>query len=81
MTIDDQLKQIKTHTGKSLYEIQMRKAKMTAFILAISTVACLVFLVFAFVQKAAADTAREEAVKNEVRARTFEAELLKCQGK
>jgi hypothetical protein len=81
MTIDEQLKQIKTANGKSLYEIQVRRARATALVLAAAIVVGLIFLVFAFVQKAAADTAREEAIKNEIRAQALEVELHKCQSK
>jgi hypothetical protein len=68
-SIDDRLKEIIGPNGKSLYQIQVGRARTTAIILALSTIATLIFLVFAFVQKAAADTAREHAVENEKRAR------------
>lgn len=79
MSIDEQLKQIKLHSGKSLYDVQLRKTRITAFVLSASALVTIIFLLFAFVQKAAADTAREEAIKSETRARQFEVELRKCQ--
>jgi hypothetical protein len=88
MSIDDQLKQIKLPNGKSLYEIQLRRSRITAVILATCTIVSLMFLVFAFVQKAAGDVAREEAVKQAVRAfeqeeiaRQLQTELTVCKGK
>lgn len=67
-SVDDQLKAIITPSGKSYYEVQRQKARLTAIILAVSAIFSLLFLLFSFVQKAAADTAREEAVKNEMMA-------------
>ncbi|HEY0741726.1 MAG TPA: High-affnity carbon uptake protein Hat/HatR [Chryseosolibacter sp.] len=43
---------------------KLQRARIVALVLATATIVSLIFLVFAFVQKAAADTAREEAVKN-----------------
>lgn len=79
MSIDDQLKQIKMPNGKSLYDVQLRRARITALVLASAAIVSLIFLVFAFVQKAAADSVRQEAIRNEVRAQTLEMELRKCQ--
>jgi hypothetical protein len=45
---------------------KLQRARIVALILATATIVSLIFLVFAFVQKAAADTAREEAVKQKV---------------
>jgi hypothetical protein len=78
VSVDDQLKQIITPGGKSVYHVQLQRARITAIILALSAIMCLVFLVFAFVQKAAADQARDEAIKNEARATELEADLIKC---
>jgi WD40 repeat protein len=47
---------------------KLQRARIVALILATATIVSLIFLVFAFVQKAAADVAREEAQKNEARA-------------
>lgn len=87
VSVDDKLKQIITPSGKSYYQVQLQRTRLTAIILALSTLISLVFLVFAFVQKAGADVAREEAVKNyeqavknEVIASQLKAELEKCQG-
>jgi hypothetical protein len=79
LSVDEQLKQIITPGGKSLYAVQLRRARATAIILALATVVSLIFLTFAFVQKAATETAREHAVKNEALARQFEVELRECQ--
>lgn len=79
-SVDDQLKEIITPSGKSYYHVQLQKARTIAIVLALSTIASLVFLVFAFVQKAAADTAREIARTNEIRFREAEAELARCKG-
>lgn len=85
-SIDDQLRQILTPSGKSYYHVQIQKTRITAIVLAMATIISLIFLVFAFIQKAAADRAREEAIKyekiaveNEVRARQFQAEWQRCQ--
>ena len=85
-SIDDQLKQIITPSGKSYYHVQLQKARIIAVVLAMATIVSLIFLVFAFVQKAAADTARDEAVKNERKAienetlaKQFEVQLRHCQ--
>jgi hypothetical protein len=87
-SVNDQLKQIITPGGRSYYQVQLEKARMTAVVLALASLVTLIFLVFAFVQKAAADTAREEAVKNEIMAQKskahaieVEAELAKCREK
>jgi hypothetical protein len=86
MSVDDQLKQIITSNGKSYYQVQLQKSRIIAIVLAMATIVTLIFLVFAFVQKAAADTAREEAVKNERKAienetlaKQFEVQLRQCQ--
>lgn len=63
-SVDDQLKAIITPSGKSYYEVQRQKARLTAIILAVSAIFSLLFLLFSFVQKGAADTAREEAERN-----------------
>lgn len=85
VSVDDKLKQIITPSGKSYYHVQLQKARITAIVLAMATLISLIFLVFAFVQKAAADTARDEAVRiqkvaleNEVRAKQFQIELERC---
>jgi hypothetical protein len=86
MSVDDQLKQIITSNGKSYYQVQLQKSRIIAIVLAMATIVTLIFLVFAFVQKAAAETAREEAVKNERKAsenetlaKQFEVQLRQCQ--
>jgi hypothetical protein len=48
---------------------KLQRARIVALILATATIVSLIFLVFAFVQKAAADTARELAVANEAEAK------------
>jgi hypothetical protein len=87
-SVNDQLKQIITPGGKSYYDLQLRKSRIIALILAVTTLVSLIFLVFAFVQKAAADTAREEAIRNEVRAlenerlaAQYKSELADCKSK
>ncbi|HEY0655402.1 MAG TPA: hypothetical protein VGD65_19845 [Chryseosolibacter sp.] len=65
-SVSDQLKEIITPSGKSYYDVQRQKARVTALMLAMSAIISLIFLVFAFVQKAAADTARQEAERNHV---------------
>ncbi|HEY0743845.1 MAG TPA: hypothetical protein VGD40_20410 [Chryseosolibacter sp.] len=80
VSVDDKLKQIITPNGKSYYQVQQQRTRLTAIILGMSTLVSLVFLVFAFIQKAAADQAREMAVKNEVIVSQLKAELEKCQG-
>jgi hypothetical protein len=77
-SVDDQLKEIITPSGKSYYHVQRQKARTIAIVLALATITSLVFLMFAFVQKAAADTARDIAKTNEVRFRVAEAELNEC---
>jgi hypothetical protein len=59
-TIEDQLKEVRTANGKTLYDVQLKRARTTALILAAATIASLIFLVFAFVQKAHADQMRAE---------------------
>lgn len=68
ISVDDQLKQIITPSGKSVYHLQLQRARITAIVLAMAAVMSLIFVVFAFVQKAAADQAREQAITNETRA-------------
>ena len=84
-SVNDQLKQIIAPNGKSYYDIQLRKSRVTAFILALTTIVSLLFMMFAFVQKAAADTAMQEAHKNMILAQEAKAhqihlenELTKC---
>jgi hypothetical protein len=85
LSVNDQLKQIITPGGKSYYHVQLQKARMMAIVLSLASVGTLIFLVFAFVQKAAADTAREDAIRNErlareqeLRAKQFEVQLQHC---
>ena len=85
VSVDDQLKQIISPSGKSYYHVQRQRARVTAVVLAAATVVSLIFLVFAFVQKAAADSARAELVKNEslaqkneMLARQLQLELQHC---
>lgn len=84
-SVNDQLKQIITPNGKSYYDVQRQKTRTMGVVLAMAALMSLIFLIFAFVQKAAADTAREEAVKNVIMAQEAEAhaievedELAKC---
>ena len=86
VSVDDQLKLIITPSGKSYYHVQLQKTRVTAVVLSIATLITLIFLVFAFIQKAVADRAREEAVKyekvaveNEMHARQFQVALQRCQ--
>jgi hypothetical protein len=62
----------------------MNRKTITGIIVALSILLNLVFLVFAVVQKAAADTARELAVESEKRcieqSRLFKAQLDTCEG-
>jgi hypothetical protein len=69
-SVDDQLKEIRTANGKSLYDMQQKRARITALILAAATVISLIFLVIAFVQKSRGDEIRSEleAVKTELEA-------------
>lgn len=83
---DDRLKEIILPNGKSYYHVQLQRSRITAGVLAMATVISLVFLVFAFVQKAAADAARqvatknhELAIQNEALAKRFQHELEQCQ--
>lgn len=85
-SIDDRLKEIILPNGKSYYHAQLQRWRFIAIVLTLAAITSLIFLVFAFVQKAAADTAREQAVANEVRAveneklaRQFQTELQRCQ--
>lgn len=78
VSVDDQLKQIITPGGKSYYQVQLQRARVTAIVLAMAVVISLVFLVFAFVQKAAADTARERAVESESLLVELQGELNRC---
>jgi WD40 repeat protein/energy-coupling factor transporter ATP-binding protein EcfA2 len=56
---------------------KLQRARIVALILATATIVSLIFLVFAFVQKAAADTAREAAEKERIRAEANEKEAIK----
>jgi ABC-type dipeptide/oligopeptide/nickel transport system permease component len=62
----------------------MNRRIITTAIVAISILLNLVFIVFAVVQKAAADTAREMAVQNEQRSmeqsKLFKVQLDQCEG-
>ena len=57
----------------------MKKDKLLVFLLSASILLNLVLVVFAFVQKAAADTARAEAVRNEQLAKENEMRSLEMQ--
>jgi hypothetical protein len=65
MNIEEQLKNVRTANGESLYKVQLKKARLTALVLASATIISLIFLAFAFVQKE--------------RARKLEAELARQQ--
>lgn len=62
----------------------MNRKTITIITVAILVLLNLVFIVFAVVQKAAADTARELAVQNELRcieqSKLFKAQLDACEG-
>lgn len=62
----------------------MNRKTITSIIVAISILLNLVFIVFALVQKAAADTARELAVQSEMhcieQSKLFKAQLDTCEG-
>jgi hypothetical protein len=66
--VDEQLKAIRTAEGKTLFEIQQKRARATALVLAGTTVVSLIFMVFSFVQKSAADEAilKLHAVKQQL---------------
>jgi hypothetical protein len=63
MTVEDQLKDVRTASGKTLYEVQLKRARATAIALASATVASLIFLVVAFVQKERGDALERELAK------------------
>lgn len=60
LTADEQLKSIRTEDGKTLYQVQLQRARITALVLASATIISLVFLSYAFVQKSEADQLRNE---------------------
>jgi hypothetical protein len=49
--MEEQLKNLQIANGEYLYKIQVKKARLTALILANATIISLIFLAFAFVQK------------------------------
>jgi hypothetical protein len=51
MNIEEQLKNLQTASGDSLYKLQLKKARLTALVLAGATIISFIFLAFAFVQK------------------------------
>jgi hypothetical protein len=55
MNIEEQLKNLRTASGDSLYKVQLKKARLTALVLAGATIISFIFLAFAFVQKERAD--------------------------
>lgn len=59
-TVEDQLKSIRTAGGKTLYDTQLRRSRITALILASATIISLVFLTYAIMQKSEADRLRQE---------------------
>jgi hypothetical protein len=62
----------------------MNRKTVTSIVVALSILLNLVFIIFAVVQKAAADSAREFAVQSEQRcmeqSRLFKAQLDTCEG-
>jgi hypothetical protein len=76
MTTGEQLKNIRMNTGKTFYELQLKRARLAAIVLALSTIISLIFLVFAFVQK---EHARE--LQSELEATKQELELCRNAGK
>lgn len=59
--IDSQLKSIRMTDGRTYLEHQLSRARKVAIVLASTTIVSLIFLVFAFVQKAESDKIRGEA--------------------
>jgi WD40 repeat protein/energy-coupling factor transporter ATP-binding protein EcfA2 len=59
---------------------KLQRARIVALVLASATIISLIFLVFAFVQKAAAEKARQEADANAIRATNAAAEAKRQQG-
>jgi hypothetical protein len=62
MNLEEQLKTIRTENGKTFYEIQLKKSRITALVLASAIIISLCFLIFAFVQKERANHIEKELV-------------------
>lgn len=65
MNAEEQLKNIRTADGKSFYEVQLRRSRITALILASATIISFAFLVYAFVQKEKAAELKAQLVATE----------------
>lgn len=59
-TVEDQLKEIRTASGKTLHDVQLKRSRTVAVVLASATVVSLIFMVFAFVQKSQNDAVKAE---------------------
>ena len=59
-SVEDQLKEIRTANGKSYYDLQRKRARATAVVLAVATIISLIFMVFAFIRKSQTEEIRRE---------------------